>query len=87
MRKLRGELHTQNKDEIRPVVSRLSSGAVSSELRLEDHAAEIWPPVAVFTTLGESGGVSVRIEINGKVAINEHWPIAELETLIAARSL
>ena len=87
MRKLRGELHTATRNETRPTISRTSSGAVHSELRLEDNGNQVWPPVAVFTTLGEDGGVSVRIEINGKVAINEHWPIAELETLIAARSL
>lgn len=72
--KLKGTLHTN-----RNRVSRQSSGAVHSTL-------ENLGGVIVNTTLGESGGVSLRIEINGKVAFNEHFPIEELLTFLANRT-
>ena len=77
-KKLRGELHTANGKQIKPIVSRTSIGVVSSTLRLENNPDEIRPPVAVYTTLGESGGVSIRIELGGRVVINEHYPASEL---------
>ena len=58
-------------------ITRLSSGAVHSAL---DNTR-----VSVNTTLGDSGGVSVRIELRGKVVLNEHWPIEELAKLLAER--
>jgi hypothetical protein len=85
MQKLRGELHTANGGTTKPILSRTSTGAVNSELRLENNPNEIRPPVAVSTTLGESGGVSIRIELDGRVAVNEHWTIAELLAILAAR--
>jgi hypothetical protein len=86
MQKLRGELHTQTESKTRPILSRTSYGAVSSTLRLENNPDEIRPPVEVFTTLGESGSVSVRIEINGHVAYNEYWPHSELIARLEARA-
>ena len=84
-KKLRGELFTQTDKDSKPIVSRTSTGAVSATLRLENNPDEIRPPVAVYTTLGESGGVSVRVEIDGKVVINEHWPMSELLARVEAR--
>ena len=78
MQKLRGELHTQTGNTIKPIVSRTSTGAVHSTLRLENNPDEIRPLVAVYTTLGESGSVSIRIELGGRVVINEHYPASEL---------
>lgn len=70
--KLKGTLYTDKKS-----ISRLSTGAVHSKL---DNTH-----VSVNTTLGESGGVSMRIELNGKVVFSEHWPIEKLAQLLANR--
>ena len=84
-KKLRGELHTQTESTTRPTISRTSSGAVSSTLRLENNSNEIRPPVAIYTTLGESGSVSIRIELGGRVVINEHYPVSELAARLEAK--
>ena len=78
---LRGNLHTDKMKE----VSRVSKGAISSTLTGEIARYAYPPEVEVSTTLGESGGVSVRIEVGGKVVLNEHWPIEELQTILANR--
>ena len=84
-KKLRGELYTQKDHEIKPTVSRTSAGAVHSTLRLENNPDEIRPPVAVYTTLGESGSVSIRIELGGRVVINEHYPASELSARLEVK--
>jgi imidazoleglycerol phosphate dehydratase HisB len=72
--KLRGTILT-NKNSI----SRLSTDAIHSTLDNLNH-------VSVNTTLGESGAVSLRIEVAGKVALNEHWTIEDINTLLANRA-
>lgn len=79
---LRGTLHT---DKQNGGVSRTSKGAVHSTLTAEKHPDAYPPEVEVNTTLGESGGVSVRIELGGKVVLNEHWPIEELTAILQKR--
>ena len=83
---LRGELFTQNEKSVKPIVSRTSTGAVSATLRLENSPDEIRPPVEVSVTLGLSGGVSIRIELGGRVVINEHYPVSELAARLEAKA-
>ena len=84
MQKLRGVLHYGNSNSHNSV-SRLSSGAISASLTNRAEYDKDITHVLAEVTVGESGGVSLRIEVEGKVSFSEHWPIDTLIDLVNMR--